>query len=267
MKWLRSITIPFTLLLQSICLWAQPMDHCFTVGEQASYDVYYNWQFVWLQAGQVTFYTKTIQVDGQTHYHFDSQGGTLPNYDWIYPVKDRYQSYAEIESLNPQWALRDVHEGKSRLYHQQHFNYTDSFIIANLKTGDLQQSPDTLKVQHQTFDVLTAMYYCRNIDFSILKINDTVPVPVVIDNELFNLHIRFLGKELLPHRNGKTYETIKFSVLLVEGTIFSGGEDMVVWVSNDANRIPIHVEAKILVGSIKAYLKEVTGVKHSNFSY
>jgi len=42
----------------------------------------------------------------------------------------------------------------------------------------------------------------------------------------------------------------------VEGTIFRGGEDMLVWVSTDNRKIPIVVEAKILVGSVKAYLAD-----------
>ena len=56
------------------------------------------------------------------------------------------------------------------------------------------------------------------------------------------------------NRSGKEYLCYKFSALLVEGTIFSGGEDMVVWITADANRVPVMVEAKILIGSIKAYL-------------
>jgi hypothetical protein len=38
----------------------------------------------------------------------------------------------------------------------------------------------------------------------------------------------------------------------VSGTIFSGGEDLFVWITDDRNKIPILVEAKILVGSVKA---------------
>ena len=52
------------------------------------------------------------------------------------------------------------------------------------------------------------------------------------------------------------------SALLVEGTIFTGGEDLVVWVTDDQNKIPIMAEAKILIGSVKAYLMGYEGLKY-----
>ena len=50
--------------------------------------------------------------------------------------------------------------------------------------------------------------------------------------------------------------------MLVEGTIFKGGEDLFVWVTDDMNKIPILVEAKILVGSVKAVLSGMEGLKY-----
>jgi len=46
----------------------------------------------------------------------------------------------------------------------------------------------------------------------------------------------------------------------VAGTIFKGGEDLVVWVTDDNYRIPVLVEAKILVGSVKAVLVGAEGL-------
>lgn len=37
---------------------------------------------------------------------------------------------------------------------------------------------------------------------------------------------------------------------------------MFVWVTDDANRIPVLVESKILVGSVKAYLSGTKGLRH-----
>ena len=39
-------------------------------------------------------------------------------------------------------------------------------------------------------------------------------------------------------------------------------EDVVVWVTDDDNRIPVYIEAKILVGTVKAYLKETKGLRN-----
>ena len=53
---------------------------------------------------------------------------------------------------------------------------------------------------------------------------------------------------------------------MVEGTIFKGGEDMFIWVSDDKNRVPVLVEAKILIGSVKAYLTGTKGLRYPTTS-
>jgi hypothetical protein len=47
----------------------------------------------------------------------------------------------------------------------------------------------------------------------------------------------------------------------VEGTIFTSGEGMTVWVTDDENRIPIIVKAKILIGSVKAVFVGAEGLR------
>jgi hypothetical protein len=48
---------------------------------------------------------------------------------------------------------------------------------------------------------------------------------------------------------------------MVKGTIFKEDEEVIIWITNDGNKIPILVEARILVGTVKAYLKEANGLK------
>jgi hypothetical protein len=71
-----------------------------------------------------------------------------------------------------------------------------------------------------------------------------------LDNEVYSMYIRYLGKETVKTKYGK-FKAIKFKPLLIKGTIFEGGEKMTVWVSDDANRIPIRIESPIVVGKVK----------------
>ncbi len=98
--------------------------------------------------------------------------------------------------------------------------------------------------------MISAVYYARNIDFSKYKAGDKIPFDLFIDNAVFPMYIRYLGKETIKTRYGK-FRTIKFKPLLVGGTIFEGGEKMTVWVSDDANKIPVRIESAIVVGSVK----------------
>ena len=99
-------------------------------------------------------------------------------------------------------------------------------------------------------DVLSSIYYARNIDFSKYKSGDKIPFSMFLDDESHNLYIRYIGKEVIKTRYGK-FHAIKFKPMLVKGTVFEGGEMMSVWVSDDPNHIPLRIESPISVGSVK----------------
>jgi hypothetical protein len=83
-----------------------------------------------------------------------------------------------------------------------------------------------------------------------MKPGDKIPFWLFLDNQLYEIYVRYLGKEIISTQYGK-FRAIKFKPLLIKGTIFEGGEKMTVWVSDDGNHIPLRVESPILVGSVK----------------
>src|SRR5204862_2684464 len=106
------------------------------------------------------------------------------------------------------------------------------------------------KVSDCVQDVLSAVYYARNIDFNSYKPGDKIPFSVFLDNELYEMYIRYVGKETVKTKYGK-FKAIKFKPLLIKGTLFEGGEKMTVWVSDDANHVPVRIESPIVVGKVK----------------
>jgi len=231
-------------------------------GEDINYTVYYNWGFVWLDAGWVNFKVNPATYINRPVYHFDAYGSSYKTYDWLYKVRDHYQSYLDKETLLPLWFHRENFEGGYTADNKYIFDWKNKRLFAYTQSSEKPFRKDTLALQKCTFDLLSLIYFCRNLSFEGLKLNDTIPLSSAIDNEIYPLYIRYLGKEQIADRNGINYNCIKFSVLLVEGTIFKGGEDMFVWISDDKNRVPVLIEAKILVGSVKAYLNSANGLRH-----
>ncbi len=88
------------------------------------------------------------------------------------------------------------------------------------------------------------------INFDKYQEGDKIPFDLFMDNEVFHMYVRYMGKETIKTRYGK-FRTIKFKPLLVKGTLFEGGEKMTVWVSDDANKVPLRIESAIIVGSVK----------------
>lgn len=234
----------------------------FQSGEEVRYRAFYNWGFIWLKAGDVVFRVNDTLYNGKNAFHLISSGWSLKEYDWFYKVRDRFESIVDKESLTPYWFERDTYEGSFKTYNRYLYNYSNNLVDIVSYTSKRAFRQEALPFKACTFDVLSAIYFCRNIDFNFLPVGEKIPLSMVVDNEIFQLYIRFLGRENLTLHDGRNFNTIKFSVLLVEGTIFKGGEDLFVWVTDDKNRIPVLIEAKILIGSVKAVLSSTSGLRN-----
>ncbi|TSA42235.1 MAG: DUF3108 domain-containing protein, partial [Chitinophagaceae bacterium] len=110
-------------------------------------------------------------------------------------------------------------------------------------------------------DVVSAVYYARNINFDKYQVDDKIPFDMFLDDEIYHLYIRYLGKEKIKTRYGK-FNAIKFKPLLIKGTIFEGGEKMNAWVSDDPNHLLLRVESPIAVGSIKIDMMDYANLRY-----
>jgi len=231
----------------------------FQSGEEVVYQIYYNWGFMWLEAAKVTFKVEPVHFNNKRAYYFESYGTTLPSYDWLYKVRDRFQSIADSVTLKPYWYNQETIEGNYWVNNTYSFNYSTNNICVTTENSKHALKEDTVLLKKCTLDLLTAIYATRNIRFSHLKVNDTIPLTVLIDNKIYPLYLRYWGREDVSNHNNRNFHCFKFSILVVEGTIFSGGEDLTIWVSDDPNLIPVRIDAKILVGSVKAMVSEIKG--------
>ena len=99
----------------------------------------------------------------------------------------------------------------------------------------------------------------RTIDFTSIQKGDIVTVQSFVDDEIFPLSIKFLGNDDINVKAGK-YNCMKFAPLVQQGRIFKTEDDLTVWISNDANKIPVKAEAKILIGSVTMELTLAKGL-------
>ncbi|GAB4289706.1 MAG: DUF3108 domain-containing protein [Marinilabiliales bacterium] len=255
------IAILFLLLSHFAMTQCDVVNNAFSRGEYFDLDIMYNWGPIWVNAGTVYFKVDST-YDNKSVFHFKSYGRTLDSWDWFMKVRDLYESYALEKQLKSIYYFRKIIEGNKVIFNRYRFDYNSMKIYSSLYYSDEGEKQDTLDIKQCTFDPLTAIYYARTIDYNNAAINQKFPIRILIDNEIHDLYIRYLGKEDIEDRKGNSYHCIKFTIKMVEGTIFSGGEDITVWVSDDKNKIPILVKAEIIVGSIKAYLNHYQGLKN-----
>lgn len=263
---MKSFYTLFSTLLISVVVNAQDCEvknKCFTYGEEVNYTIYYYLMGMWVSAGEVNFKVDSARIDGELLYHFDSYGSTYKKYDWIYEVRDHFESFVDAKTMAPLKFKRKVNEGSTYIREDYTFRSDQNDVITLRQLEeDEPMVKDTVAMNGCSYDVMTMIYYARNIDYSQLKEGEKVPIKIFLDNEAHDSFIRYLGKKELEVRDVGTFNCIVFSPLLIEGTIFNEGEDMTVWVTDDANRVPLLIETPILVGSIKARINKMKGLRH-----
>jgi hypothetical protein len=191
-----------------------------------------------------------IEVNGRKVYHIVGNGFTIGSADWFFKVRDRYETYMDKDALLPWLFVRRVDEGGYKFSQDYSFNhYTKKVDIGN---GEKYDVP--LGVQ----DMVSAFYSARNLDLSNAKEGDTYSVDCFVDKELWPLKIKFLGREEIKTDLGK-FRCLKFVPIVQKGRVFKKDEDLLVWISDDLNHIPMRAQAKVLVGSIKM---DITAVKN-----
>jgi hypothetical protein len=226
-------------------------------GESITYKVYYKYKRFNATAGEVTFSTTYEKFNNKPVFHVKGDGKTYKNYDWFFKVRDLYESYIDTNTLMPVKFVRNVNEGNYKTYNNVRFNH-------NLKSAT--STKKTINIESCTQDVLSTIYYVRNFDFNKLKPGDKIPFSMYIDDEVFYLNLKYLGKEKLQIGRA-LFNTVKFSPDLVKGTMFDGDQTMTVWATDDANHIPLRIEATISVGAIRADVLDFKNLRNDLSSY
>lgn len=231
-------------------------------GEEVTYTASYNWGPVWVDAGTVTFRAVSETYMGKQAYHFTAKGRTFPAYDALFKVRDYYDSWVDQGTFKSLGFRRQIYEGGYTLLNTQQFIYPLNKIISNTKSDNNPQRTDTLPMRPCGFDMLSAIYYTRTLDFLTLQQGARHDVTVTIDDSWYDLYLVMIGRDTVETNDGKHYRCVKFAVKMVAGTIFKGDEDVLVWVTDDLNKVPVYIEAKIIVGTVKVNIRTLKGLRN-----
>ncbi len=241
--------LPFTSKGQTPFI---PKNISFQEGEKLTFKVYYNMSFIWINSGTAEFTIKDENINNHKAYHITGVGKTASSFEWFYKVVDTYESYIDKETMLPLKFLRHVNEGGMKIENDVTFNHAKEQAISDKKAYAIPPG---------TQDVLSAMYFARNINYNNYKVGDKISFSMFLDNQVYNLYVKYLGKERITTKMG-TFNTVKIVPLLIKGTIFKGGEKMTIWLSDDNNHLPVRVESPILIGSVKIDLLDYQNLRN-----
>ena len=144
-----------TIINNEIC---SPSHNSFVDSEKVTYKVYYNWNFVWIPAGEATF---TVS-ESEDEFYFKAEGSSYSSYDWFFKVHDVYESKVRKSDLKPVWSRRQVAEGRHRLYHEHFIDY-ETGTARSIRGKSAEDAKEKIIPVGDCFqDILSIIYFLRN---------------------------------------------------------------------------------------------------------
>ena len=225
----------------------------FKAGENLEYIVHYGI----FNASYASLNLTNEKLDGKDFLLASGYGKTIGLARLFFKVEDFYSSYFDDEVVTPYFFKRNIYEGGYTKNLEVKFNPE----LQNATVNDIKnQTIETISTEENVQDLISSLYYLRK-NFSEEKINvgESFTINMFYDSKNRELPLKYLGKDIINTKFGKI-ECLKFMPTTNRSRIFKGEGSITIWLTNDKNRIPIRVQANLLVGTIKADLKKFTGI-------
>lgn len=236
-------------------------NNAFERGEYLNYKAYYHSVLTGeVVAGNCSFEVKKEdkKINNRSTYHIEVIGKTKGVFNWFFKVIDRYETYIDEIALVPWLFMRRVNEGGYIINQDITFNQLKN--VAHFVDNKTTRTAD-VPTPDNIHDLLSAIYYCRTMDVQKMGANEDFKVKFMLDDTVYSTKVIYLGKETLVTSIGKI-RCIKLKPQVLTGTVFKDPYPVTLWVSDDANKLPILGESEILVGKVKMELIDYRNLKN-----
>ncbi|HHZ15691.1 MAG TPA: DUF3108 domain-containing protein [Candidatus Cloacimonetes bacterium] len=243
------------VLIALICFLPLNANVAFRDGEKLVFTVKYGI----VSAAEATLEAKSSSMNGRSAWNLSTDARTYPFFDAFFKVRDRVDSWWDKETLLPIKYTKNLQEGKyrqRRIHTFDHSNNTTNYQKYSFRQG-IYKSED-MKMLANSQDVLSAFYHVRNQN---LKPKQRLRVNITSDG-------RTMNTEIIVHRREKVktiFGDINCLVIepkLISGAVFKQTGRIIIWITDDAYKIPVKMESAVSFGSFVAELKEAYNVPY-----
>jgi hypothetical protein len=231
--------------------------------EKLVYSASYNISGLLTEIAQVSMETSPVKTSSATLLRLKCAATTYSSFDSYFKIRDLYESYVSPTSLKPYLYKRDINEGSYNKFEQYKFSYKSNTVASVMRkrrpSGNTEEKK-TVKIDSNTGDIVSTIYQLRNVDFKGFTPGQSKKFTFLFDNKPLSITVKYLGKESISTKIGKK-ESYKLAISLNNSSVLKGSADNLLWLSADANKIPLYARFKIPVGNGELKIKSATGLK------
>lgn len=245
----------FLLFISFQFLGAQEVSS-FQAGEWLRFKLSYSG---WVKAGNATLEISEGTYQERPVYKVIGKGWTTGAIKWFFNVKDHYESHFDKVTGQPYKFVRNIDEGGYTKNRIVNFDYLRNKALIN----DLKENTkSTIDIDPNIKDLVSAYYYLRDrYDTESIQEGDVLELNIFFDSEVFLFKLKYLGRDTINTKFGKI-KCIKFRPYVMAGRVFKEEESLTLWVTADKNKVPMRIKADLRVGSLRADLDALKGLKH-----
>ena len=171
-------------------------------------------------------------------------------------VRDRYSSIVNQTDFGVQTSTKLLEEGKMRREQKTEVNretgrviYTDRDLARDKSAPTLKEKASPTWLQ----DLVSTIYFVRT---QPLKEGDIVPIPISDGGEVYNIEV-VVGKNQEIKTSAGKVKAITVNAKIFDGRYVKRSGEMLVWITEDAARIPVRARIKTSGATITVELKRV----------
>lgn len=265
MRSLKAYIVTMMLMLTATAASAQCSFHntAFSTGEYLSYNLYFNWQFVWVKVGSASFNTVKTHYDGQPAYKGSLITRTSQKVDKFFIMRDTLLCYNTLD-LVPLYYRKGAHEGKRRNVDEVFYSYPGGRcqVKQHRKHTNGTHSWEKHVYNYCVYDMMSIFLRARSFNPTGWAKGYDVNFRIVDGNSEYPAKIKYQGKQNIKADDGHTYRCLKLAYMENEhGKGFKKIVDF--FISDDSNHIPIRLDMHLKFGSAKAFCSGMKGIRNN----
>lgn len=233
----------------------------FDFGEKLEYRVHYGM----LNAAEATMEIgkNPVYRNNRPCYKVDIWGRSVGLFDLITRINDNWGTYIDTAAIIPHGFYRILEEGRYRKFEYVDFDHQKGEAITTILDKKTKEPKEKIvtKVPENIQDMVSGYYFIRTLDFGKMTPGEIVTIDAFFDEERYDFKIRYLGKESLKTKVGR-FRCIVLQPLLPKNGLFTGEDAIKIWISDDANKIPLKVKASMFVGAVEIDIKRISGARN-----